>query len=275
MARRKQACSYPPCTEEWSILRCSRCKSAHYCCREHQALHWKTGHREKCDAFCLARANSESALVRRDLLLEGGREAVATKEGAEGLAKKGHVHAKVGLRAALARQRNTVAGLNARLLEVQRALAAAKGGEAAPVLSEPYRRTSKPEGRDLSVMDPSELAAFERETLRLRDLAAQSCEEMERDLGSVRDWERFESGFETRDVLANGERRKHMELRYGREVTVDDVEKEIQLLSRDQRKLRLIEGIGKDGADGRLPGPVAVDSISTLLKIEHCDNGLI
>ncbi|QDZ18281.1 hypothetical protein HOP50_01g07860 [Chloropicon primus] len=267
MVRRKQSCSYPGCTEEWSFYRCSRCKSAFYCCREHQALHWKdegeNGHRAKCEEIANAKANSRGARERRCLLVDGfgGTE----REGkAEDLSKGSHVHAKGGLRSALQRQRNVIAELNARIFQVEEALGARERGGAC---TGAYRRTEV-DGRALEDLDASGLLALKLETTRLRDLAAEACQEMERDLSSVRDWERFESGFETRDVLANGERRLHMELRYGREVTVDDVESELQSLSKDQRKLRLIEGIGKDTRDGRLPGPVVMDNIASLLKIE-------
>ena len=47
-----------------------------------------------------------------------------------------------------------------------------------------------------------------------------------------------------------------MELRYGREVTLEDVERELEGLSRAQRKANLIEGVAKDGRGTRLPGPL-------------------
>ena len=260
MSRRKQPCAYPGCNEEWSILRCSRCKSAWYCCREHQALHWKAegdgGHRLRCEAVANERANSRSSRERRSLLL-------SPSVGAKDLAKEAHVHAKGGLRSALAAQRNAVAELNARLEEIRRA---ARGKAEAPACTPNYTRAGLEPG-SLDSLSESELLALERETIRLRDLAAASCEETERDLGSVREWETYESGYETRDVLANGERRAHMEIRYGREVTVDDVEAEVRGLTSQQRKLKLIEGIAKAArADGRLPGPIAVDNVAGLLE---------
>ena len=246
MKKRFARCALPECEEEWSVLRCSRCKMVHYCCREHQALHWKRegkdGHRAECDAFVRAALNSSSALERRDLLLAG-------KKCEKDLGSVAHVHEKRGMRAALARQRNTVSELNARLLQIERTLAArvapsdAGGGEdsrgpgtsapepprerpaATEALSEPYRRTNAPENLlyprheeaaargSLAAASAADLASMRDEVRRLRDLALQSCKEMEADLTSVGRWESYESGTETRDVLANGERRAHMELR--------------------------------------------------------------
>ncbi len=47
-----------------------------------------------------------------------------------------------------------------------------------------------------------------------------------------------------------------MELRYGREVTLADVEREVEGLSRAQRKANLVEGIAMEGRGARLPGPI-------------------
>lgn len=36
------------CDEQWTTLRCARCRLAHYCCSEHQKKHWKS-HKEACE----------------------------------------------------------------------------------------------------------------------------------------------------------------------------------------------------------------------------------
>jgi hypothetical protein len=50
-------CSYPGCCNlegrseaELPVLVCSSCQGVRYCCREHQAAHWKAGHKEVCKA---------------------------------------------------------------------------------------------------------------------------------------------------------------------------------------------------------------------------------
>lgn len=285
--RRFGACSWPECEEKWSVLRCSRCKRAHYCCKEHQALHWKSGHRDECNASYAQDVNSASALARRCLLLPSGLQTAGSSE--RDIEKKKHVHVKKGLKDSLSQQRKICQDLNSRLRQIESAMAERRrrsrreeeeeggrgrgrggGGEIDEVLSENYRRPElKSMEESLKPLSIVELEALRRETLRLRDLSLETAGEMEKDLGSVAHWERYESGFETRDVLANGERRLHMELRYGREVTVEDVEKEMEGMSKDQRKMKLIEGIGKDGSDGRLPGPLRLDNITTLMGIEN------
>jgi hypothetical protein len=66
-------CSYPGCCNlegrseaELRVLRCAGCKGVSYCCREHQAAHWKAGHKEECTAT--------QAMVK-DLLAVGNRGA--------------------------------------------------------------------------------------------------------------------------------------------------------------------------------------------------------
>ena len=41
-------CSYDKCREISVSFKCSKCKSAFYCGREHQSLHWKD-HKKVCD----------------------------------------------------------------------------------------------------------------------------------------------------------------------------------------------------------------------------------
>jgi hypothetical protein len=50
-------CSYPGCCNlegrseaDLRVQVCSRCRGARYCCREHQAAHWKAGHKAVCQA---------------------------------------------------------------------------------------------------------------------------------------------------------------------------------------------------------------------------------
>jgi len=49
-------------------------------------------------------------------------------------------------------------------------------------------------------------------------------------------------------------------------VTVEDVDRELSELTTTERKLRLIEGVGLDRTDGRLPGPLVMDNIAPLMK---------
>jgi hypothetical protein len=50
-------CSYPGCCNlegrseaELPLQVCTRCRGVRYCCREHQMTHWKSGHKEACQA---------------------------------------------------------------------------------------------------------------------------------------------------------------------------------------------------------------------------------
>jgi hypothetical protein len=54
-------CSYPSCCNlegrseaELPTQVCSKCRGARYCCREHQAAHWKAGHKQACQAAAAA-----------------------------------------------------------------------------------------------------------------------------------------------------------------------------------------------------------------------------
>jgi hypothetical protein len=58
-----------------------------------------------------------------------------------------------------------------------------------------------------------------------------------------------------------------MELRYGREVTVEDVDSDLRGMTTEQRKRALMEGIAKDQShDRRLPGPLNVNRVFNLLE---------
>ena len=214
-------------------LRCSRCKLAHYCCKEHQVLHWKSGHRMQCQEICREVVNSPGAVERRELLLSskptrtGPPSAAVTGEAPSKMIEERHVHEKAGLRRKIDHQRRNLRELQDRLRHIQMELDARKRrrsggqttattGEQEEVLSEPYRRRIILKELDVSLtgMREAELRVVHEETRRLRALAQEALAETEKDMQSVSRWERFESGFETRDVLANGERRLHMELRY-------------------------------------------------------------
>ena len=45
-----------------------------------------------------------------------------------------------------------------------------------------------------------------------------------------------------------------------------DVEKELHGMTKDQRRTVLMEGIGKDRSDGRLPGPLKLNHVVNLLE---------
>jgi hypothetical protein len=238
--------------------------------------------------------NSPGAVERRDLLLS--TKPVRADSSASGgpnnnkLDEERHVHKKGGLRKKIDQQRRNVRGIQGRLRRIEAESGARKrrtlrgnkdaaaatitGGE---VLSEPYRRKEILEASNegalqdlvdrLKGMSEEELRAVHGETERLLALAQESLAEIEKDFESVQRWERFESGFETRDVLANGERRVHMELRYGREVTVEDVDSDLRGMTTEQRKRALMEGIAKDQShDRRLPGPLNVNRVFNLLE---------
>jgi len=53
--------------------RCSRCSCVRYCCREHQALHWKLGHRAQCASLAAAASPAD----RLRVLAEGGTAGAA------------------------------------------------------------------------------------------------------------------------------------------------------------------------------------------------------
>lgn len=239
----------------------------------------------QCQEICREVVNSPGAVERRELLLSskptrtGPPSAAVTGEAPSKMIEERHVHEKAGLRRKIDHQRRNLRELQDRLRHIQMELDARKrrrsGGqttattaEQEEVLSEPYRRRIILKELDVSLtgMREAELRVVHEETRRLRALAQEALAETEKDMQSVSRWERFESGFETRDVLANGERRLHMELRYGREVSVKDVEKELHGMTKDQRRTVLMEGIGKDRSDGRLPGPLKLNHVGNLLE---------
>ena len=156
---------------------------------------------------------------------------------------------------ALARRREA-----ARLAGRVRGLRDRLAGRApAPEAIVPAYRPGPPPAQDPSDLDAGsgsraelEYALFEAE--RLLGMAREACQAMEADLAASTAWARFESGHETRDVLQNGERRAHMEARYGRKVELADVEYEAGL-AWDQRRRRALEGIAKGG--GPLPAEPA------------------
>ena len=132
------------------------------------------------------------------------------------------------------------------------------GRAPAPEAIVPAYRPGPPPAQDPSDLDAGsgsraelEYALFEAE--RLLGMAREACRAMEADLAASAAWARFESGHETRDVLQNGERRAHMEARYGRKVELADVEYEAGLAC-DQRRRRALEGIAKGG------GPLPADA---------------
>jgi len=93
----------------------------------------------------------------------------------------------------------------------------------------------------LEGLEGSALVAAVKEGEALLASMREGLEEMRRDLRSTREWETFDSGRETRDVLQNGERRAHMEARYGRKVRNGDVDYE-QGLPWDKRRQLTLEG---------------------------------
>ena len=116
----------------------------------------------------------------------------------------------------------------------------------------------KDDDDDLDAMD-EETLTWELERLdALLAVAEDGASAMAQDLADSRRWERYESGRETRDVLANGERRALMEARLGREVTKADIENGRSLTWEEKRR-HAVEGMDALEAKGyvaRLPVPI-------------------
>ena len=64
-SRERRKCSLPSCKKHEqdgeSFGQCARCKSAFYCCREHQRMHWKNGHKIVCKPVGQTTASSTKA----------------------------------------------------------------------------------------------------------------------------------------------------------------------------------------------------------------------
>ena len=59
------------CEEQWTTLRCARCRLARYCCAEHQKQHWKE-HKDECEVWAyLLSPNPSSRLDLMGLLPSG------------------------------------------------------------------------------------------------------------------------------------------------------------------------------------------------------------
>jgi len=246
------------CGEKWAHLRCARCKQVYYCSREHQAADWPR-HREACDA---AVANNGG-----DGACDGNGDVVRARAPRIGAATNQWLHGdtKGGLAAKVAMRQSEVAQLNSRMRQAAARLGRSgtgtgtgngDGRSTSNGVAGHYRRAEDADiGRALDGMTAAELEAFLAETARLRDLARASLREMQQDAKSTADWEVFESGFETRDVLENGERRAHMEARLGRKAELQDVTAEKDNLTLAERRERMLDGMAKAN-DSRLPGPV-------------------
>ena len=258
-ARRPRQCALPGCDEKWAHLRCAECKAVFYCCREHQRAHWRAGHRDECGLIAVANAERrDDATVRarattlgaaaREALVAGARESPLDEGSA-------HRMDKAGLLGKLRAQEATISELDRRIRLIR-----ARLGEPSPTasLAAPYdvdaaADASSAASRAIRTLPQPALAPLLEETVALRALARRACEEIKRDLNASGAWDLVESGFETRDVLENGERRAHMEARVGRAVTLEDVRGEMARPAHE-RRARMLEGIAIDG--GPLPGPL-------------------
>ena len=158
-----------------------------------------------------------------------------------------------------AARREECARLAARVRVLRGRLPGAGGGGApCPQIAPGYRREAEvAAGPDFAaglegLEGPALVAAVEEGEALLASMR-EGLEEMRRDLRSTREWETFDSGRETRDVLQNGERRAHMEARYGRKVRNGDVDYE-QGLPWDKRRQLTLEGAAAAGpGDPYLP----------------------
>ena len=72
----EQHCSLPRCGVLGRHAKCGQCKSAFYCCPEHQKEHWKAGHKAACRAMRASRKASHGSMLDQfDKLRAGSRPA--------------------------------------------------------------------------------------------------------------------------------------------------------------------------------------------------------
>ena len=74
--RKARYCEYPECSnnkDEKDLNACMRCKLVHYCCKEHQRLHWPE-HKKNCKELCEGNKDllgtSNFSLVRKIIAIK-------------------------------------------------------------------------------------------------------------------------------------------------------------------------------------------------------------
>lgn len=175
-----------------------------------------------------------------------------------------------GLRRRYYARREECARLAARLRVIRGRLSGGcLGGDARPTITPLYRREAEARpgpdfASEVEGLEESTLAVALEEGERLLASMREGLEDMRADLRSTREWETFDSGRETRDVLQNGERRVHMEARYGRDVRLGDVDYEKGLPWEKRRELTLQGALAAGPAEFFLPAePVPAASTGT------------
>ena len=187
-----------------------------------------------------------------------------------------------GLRRRYYARREECARLTARLRVMRGRLSGGcPGGDARPTITPLYRREAetRPEpGPDFAAevegLEESTLAVALEEGERLLTSMREGLEEMRADLRSTREWETFNSGRETRDVLQNGERRAHMEARYGREVRLGDVDYEKGLPWEKRRELTMEGALAAGPAEFFLPAEPVGPAASTGTRLPPLQDAL-
>eukprot|EP00873_Tetraselmis_striata_P004914 jgi/Tetstr1/425178/TSEL_015639.t1 len=223
-----RVCALRECDETFTRLRCAKCKTTWYCCREHQKQDWQE-HKQNCvepDVFAVGSMIRESDIA-----------AVGDGMGPRPLLRTMTAYRKHKIQ-------EEEAACTAKINEVQRrlqhahqhiaqALSGLKPGSTA--------RRSVPE-HDGAAADRLEqdVPALEHELRRLERTLGDIQVKKERfvaDVQSSVSWECYESGLETRDVLSNGERKADMEELLGRKVASREFEWEANLPAPERLRL--------------------------------------
>ncbi|KAK3268535.1 hypothetical protein CYMTET_22972 [Cymbomonas tetramitiformis] len=291
MPRVKAPCDFPECEEEWTTLRCAKCRKARYCCADHQKKHWKI-HRQECED--VGGQGEWSSSGQRVLAPEVGRSPEVwdfkpvpehshrfdpSKPAEIGWDWRGEKKCRAefaeirkGTREWVYRDTTEQLARNLSLHEkecrrlhvlrneVEKLLACVelRGVEAVEEsdLTSLQALGDTEEGRSIGLgaayrmdasgkwgpmgpieVDASNLLGLTLSQLRqkITDLASmcqveeEAVEGTRRDIHNRHQWDTYESGHETRDMLENGVRRAHMEARLGRIAGREDIQKSLQI----------------------------------------------